>query len=246
MLFTTRSTNQLKVTSGAGENQTVQHFDHVVMTAPSPIVERACEGLSEDERKRLNSAEYLGVICTSLLLDRPLAGYYVTNVIDSWVPLTGIIEMGAIVDPQYLGGHYLVYLPRYLMADDAGFQETDEAIHERCLTTLEKMYPNFNRDQVAAIQTARARHVMALPTLRYSEQLPPVVCSVPGLYLLNSAQVTKGNLNVNETIEIVERELEQSVLPDAQSRVNSAATSWKTNESPSSQAVAFSDPLVQA
>jgi protoporphyrinogen oxidase len=154
-----------------------------------------------------------------LLLDRPLAGYYVTNVIDSWVPLTGIIEMGAIVEPQYLNGHYLVYLPRYLMANDAGFDEPDESIHERCLVTLERMYPNFNRSQVSAIQTARARHVMALPTLKYSEQLPPVVCSVPGLYLLNSAQVTKGNLNVNETIEIVERELEQSILPDSQAKM---------------------------
>ncbi len=179
--------------------------------------------MNDTERARLNGAEYLGVVCTSLLLDRPLAGYYVTNIIDSWVPLTGIIEMGAIVDPQYLNGNYLVYLPRYLMANDAGFDESDETIHERCLTTLEKMYPKFDRTQVAAIQTARARYVMALPTLRYSEQLPPVVCSVPGLYLLNSAQVTKGNLNVNETIEMVERELANSIMPDFQAKMNVAA-----------------------
>ncbi len=127
--------------------------------------------------------------------------------------------MGSIVDPKYLDGHYLVYLPRYLMADDPGFDETDETIHERCLQTLEKMYPGFARSQVAAIQTARARHVMTLPTLRYSEQLPPIVSSVPGLYLLNSAQVTKGNLNVNETIEIVERALSESILPDAAIRL---------------------------
>lgn len=214
------ATNQLLVTCGKGENERVERFDRVVMTAPSPIVDKACEGLKAQERQRLNGAEYLGVVCTSLLLDRPLAGYYVTNIIDSWVPLTGIIEMGAIVDPQYLNGHYLVYLPRYLMANDPGFEESDETIHERCLATLERMYPDFKRSQVSAIQTARARHVMALPTLRYSEQLPPVVCSVPGLYLLNSAQVTKGNLNVNETIEIVERELEQSVWPDSQANVS--------------------------
>ena len=206
---------QLQVTCGTNENERVEHFDCVVMTAPSPIIDKACVDLNDHERQRLKAAEYLGVVCTSLLLDRPLAGYYVTNVIDSWVPLTGIIEMGAIVEPQYMNGHYLVYLPRYLMANDAGFDEPDETIHERCLTTLERMYPNFNRSQVSAIQTARARHVMALPTLKYSEQLPPVVCSVPGLYLLNSAQVTKGNLNVNETMEIVERELENTVWPDA-------------------------------
>jgi protoporphyrinogen oxidase len=154
-------------------------------------------------------------VCTSLLIDKPLGGFYVTNITDDWVPLTGIIEMGSIVKPEYLGGHYLVYLPQYLLSDDPRFEETDEVIHERCLTTLAKIYPDFDRSRVAAIQTARARHVMTLPTLNYSKRLPPVVSSVPGLYLLNSAQVTVGNLNVNETIEIVERELARAVLPDA-------------------------------
>lgn len=208
------ATNKLLVTCGQGSAERVEAFDRVVMTAPSPMIAKTCPGLNDDERDRLTKAEYLGVVCTSLLIDRPLAGYYVTNITDSWVPLTGIIEMGAIVDPQYLGGHYLVYLPRYLLANDPGFDESDEAIHERCLATLEKMYPDFNRSRVAAIQTARAKYVMALPTLNYSQNLPPVVSSVPGLYLLNSAQITKGNLNVNETIEIVERELEQSIYPD--------------------------------
>jgi protoporphyrinogen oxidase len=206
------ASNQLLVHCGQGKSARVEKYQNVVMTTPSPMIAQSCDGLNEDERSRLLGAEYLGVVCTSLLLDRPLAGYYVTNITDTWVPLTGIIEMGAIVDPKYLGGKYLVYLPRYLLANDAGFDESDEVIHERCLATLERMYPSFNRTQVAAIQTARARYVMALPTLKYSETLPPVVSSIPGLYLLNSAQITKGNLNVNETVEIVYRELNQCPL----------------------------------
>ena len=203
----------LHVTSGAGDDQVTRKFERVVTTVPSPIISRSCPQLTEDERQRLASAEYLGVVCTSLLLDRPLGGYYVTNITDSWVPLTGVIEMGSIVAPEYLGGNYLVYLPRYLLADDPALAEPDESIHERCLATLEKIYPKFDRSQVKAIQTARAKHVMALPTLNYSRNLPPVVSSVPGLFLLNSAQITKGNLNVNETIEHVEARLEDSVWP---------------------------------
>ncbi len=54
---------------------------------------------------------------------------------------------------------------------------------------------------------------MALPTLNYSQHLPPVVTSLPGYYILNSAQITKGNLNVNETIEHVEARLEDAIWP---------------------------------
>lgn len=205
----------LRVTCGSGDDVRTLTFDRVVNTAPSPIISRSCPSLTEDEHRRLGSAEYIGVVCTSLLLDRPLGGYYVTNITDSGIPLTGVIEMGSIVAPEYLGGNYLVYLPRYLMANDPGLEESSESIHERCLATLEKMYPNFQRSQVRAIQTARAKHVMALPTLNYSQQLPPVVTSLPGYYILNSAQITKGNLNVNETIEHVEARLDDAIWPDA-------------------------------
>ncbi len=187
-----------------GRDHTVESFDRVVMTVPNPVILASCRGLSEGERQSLAATEYLGVVCTSMLLDRPLTGYYVTNITDGWVPLTGIIEMTAIVDPKHLGGKHLIYLPRYLMSDSPGFDESDEQVHQRCVATLEKMHPQFRREQVLGLQTARARYVMALPTMNYSKNLPSVRASVPGLYLLNSSQITKGNLNVNETIEVVD------------------------------------------
>jgi len=45
---------------------------------------------------------------------------------------------------------------------------------------------------------------MAIPTIRYSELLPPQKTSAEGFYLVNSSYILKGNLNVNETIEIAE------------------------------------------
>jgi protoporphyrinogen oxidase len=205
---------QVSVTFGSNENPTVATFDRVILTVPSPIIAASCPGLKPEEKDRLNDVEYLGVVCTSLLLDRPLGGYYVTNITDSWVPLTGIIEMGAIVSPDKLGGKYLVYLPQYLMAEDERLSESDADIQERCLATLEKMYPDFRRSQVVGIRTGRAKYVMALPTIRYSERRPPVVSSLPGVYLLNSARIVKGNLNVNESLELLREDFDAEVWPD--------------------------------
>jgi protoporphyrinogen oxidase len=207
-------TRELVITVGRDGNLSKHRFDRVVMTVPSTVISQSCPDLTPDEHDRLGAAEYLGVVCTSLLLTKPLGGFYVTNITDSWVPLTGIIEMGAIVKPDKLNGHYLVYLPQYLLASDSGFEEAESSIHERCLSTLEKMYPNFDRSQVVAIQTARARQVMALPTVNYSQRLPHVCASIPGLYLLNSAQVVKGNLNVNETLELLEEHIDATLIED--------------------------------
>jgi protoporphyrinogen oxidase len=180
-------------------------FDKVIITVPSPHIALMCPQLSSAEKSRYEECEYLGVICSSVLLDRPLSPYYVTNITDEWVPLTGVINLTTIVDPADFGNKHLVYLPKYVLAkDDAAFAESDEAIQERLLGVLDKMYPEFKRDQVLAFQTARARNVMALPTLNYSDKLPPAKTSIPNIYVVNSAQITKGNLNINETIEVAE------------------------------------------
>jgi protoporphyrinogen oxidase len=189
------------------------HFDRVVFTTPTPTISHACPQLNGDERRRFNGVEYLGIVCSSLLLKKPLSRYYVTNITDSWVPLTAVIEMTTIVDRAELGGHSLVYLPKYMMADEPAFAETDEVVRERCLATLEKMYPNFSRDDVLAFRTARARCVMALPTLSYSERLPPMQTSIPGVYAVNSAQILKGNLNVNETVQVAEDAIRTVLAP---------------------------------
>jgi protoporphyrinogen oxidase len=188
-------------------------FDQIVFTTPAPIIANVCPQLTADEQARFRGIEYLGIVCSSLLLKKPLSKYYVTNITDDWVPLTAVIEMTTIVDRAELGGHALVYLPKYMMSDEPGFTETDDVIRERCLATLERMYPDFSRDDVLAFRTSRARYVMALPTLSYSERLPPMKTSVPGVYAVNSAHILKGNLNVNETIEIAENAIQGVLAP---------------------------------
>jgi protoporphyrinogen oxidase len=181
-----------------------RQFDRVVLTAPAPVVARICPGLSDDERHRLEAVEYLGVRCASLLLKRALAGFYVTNITDSWVPFTAVIEMTALVDPAQFGGRSLVYLPKYLPAGDPGFDLPGREIEETSVAALERMYPAFRRDDVLAFRVSRARHVMALPTLGHCRNAPPTRTSLPGVYLVNSAQIVHGTLNVNETIRLAD------------------------------------------
>ncbi len=202
----------LEVTFGNGR---VELFDNVVSTIASPLISNSCEELSAEEHQRLKGIRYLGVVCASMLLKKPISEYYVTNITDTWVPLTAVIEMSAIVDPgTQLGGQHLVYLPKYLPDDDAGLDVSDEAYQETCLSTLEKMYEHFDRRDVVEFKVARTKYVAALSTVDYSTRLPPIVTSVPGFYALNSAHILKGNLNVNETIFTGEELMTQRVWPD--------------------------------
>ncbi len=42
--------------------------------------------------RRRAGVKYQGIVCASVLLERPLAGFYVTNILDDGMPFTGVIE----------------------------------------------------------------------------------------------------------------------------------------------------------
>jgi len=189
------------------------HFDKVIMTTPNSILSRVCSDLNEDEKQRFDSVEYLGIVCASVLLKKGLSPYYVTNITDDWVPMTAVIEMTTIVAPEELGGKSLVYLPKYVPSDHELFEKSDDEIQESFLSALDRMYPEFSRDDVIDFKLSRVRSVMAIPTLNYSELLPPMKSSVEGLYVVNSSYILKGNLNVNESITIAEDAM-QTILKD--------------------------------
>lgn len=185
-------------------DDTRNNFDRVIVTAAAPQAARMVQGLDPQERTRLQSIRYLGVICASVLMKRPLAGYYVTNITDPSIPFTGVIEMSALVDRQEFGGNHLVYLPKYVSPDDPMFEISDSELENRFLGALERMYPSFDRADVLTFKVSRVRNVVALPTLNYSELVPPMQSSIAGLYLVNSSQIVNGTLNVNESVQLAQ------------------------------------------
>ncbi len=191
------------------ENGAIESFDRVVLTTPAPVAARVCAELPEDERARLGGVRYQGIICASLLLKKPLADFYVTNITDASVPFTAVIEMSALVDREQFGGHALVYLPKYVDPEDEAFSMSDDEIEEKFLDALARMYPNFERGDLVSFRVSRVRHVFPLPTLDYSKRLPPVETSAHGVHILNSAHILNGTLNVNETVQLAERAARQ-------------------------------------
>jgi protoporphyrinogen oxidase len=181
-----------------------EEFDQVAVTLPAPLAARLCPDLDSDERERLCGVRYVGIVCASLLLKRPLSGFYVTNITDEGLPFTGVIEMTALVDRAHFGGRSLVYLPRYVPPDDPLFERGDGEVRESFLAGLRRMHPDLAPDDVVAFRVSRARQVFALSTLGYSDRLPPLTTSVPGLHLVSSAHVLNGTLNVNETLRLAE------------------------------------------
>ncbi len=115
--------------------------------------------------------------------------------------------MTTLVDKKQFGGNSLVYLPRYLAQDDPFWKASDDEVRTTFLAALERMYPNFKRDDVIDFRVARARDVLAISTLDYSATtLPAMRTSLANVFIVNSAQIESGTLNLNETVGLANRQ----------------------------------------
>jgi protoporphyrinogen oxidase len=227
-LYDARATEVRSVDGRVQVSTTIglHEFDNVILTIPCSRIADLCPQLTEAERSRLRTVRYQGIVCAALLLDAPLADYYITNITDARVPFTAVIEMTALVDPSHFGGRALVYLPKYLTQEDPFWNRTDAQIEAEFLSALERMYPHFQRRQVQVFQVSRVREMLAVTTVDYSTKLlPGSPTSMERVFIVNSAQIANGTLNVNETLGLADRKARelQSLLLGSGARATAPA-----------------------
>jgi len=121
--------------------------------------------------------------------------------------------MSALVDKKNFGGSSLVYLPKYVSPDDPLFSQPDDEIRSYFLDNFKKMYPWLTDENIKFAGVARARHVITVARMNYSEILPAVKTSLPGVSIINTSHIKDGTLNVNETVRVAETKLEEILSP---------------------------------
>jgi len=167
----------------------IRTYDAVVATAQVPVFQRMIPAAAEQYRAFLAQTEYLGIVCPLMVLDRPLTGYWTLNITDDRVPFTGVIETTAYIDPSYVGGHHLVYLPKYTAPGSALGAQSDDAIKAMWLENLRTMFPDFDERSVRYFQVHRERYVEPLHGLDSTDQIPAVQTPIDALFLVTTAQI---------------------------------------------------------
>jgi protoporphyrinogen oxidase len=170
--------------------QGVLPADAVILTPALPIVAKLLAAhLSADELKPFGAVSYLANVCLILELDRSLSDTYWLNVNDPSFPFVGVIEHTNFESASSYGGRSIIYLSRYLPADDVYFRMDDGAILEHCLPYLRSMFPAFAREWVLNHHVWRARYAQPVVTRGYGATLPAKRSGVGGVYVASMAQI---------------------------------------------------------
>jgi protoporphyrinogen oxidase len=151
-------------------------------------------------RARLESVGYLANVCVVLELTRSLSELYWMNVNDPGFPFVGVIEHTHLDQADPTGRRRVVYLSRYLPADEPAFTWSDAETIDFTLAHLRRMFPDLDPAAVTAAHVWRARYAQPIVSCGYADRVPGCETPIPGAWIASMAQIYPEDRGTNYAI----------------------------------------------
>lgn len=185
----------------------LMEFDAVVAAIPTPAFGHLLPSADETYLDILAQTRYLGLVCATLVLDRPLSDYWTLSLTDPSSPFSTIVEMQHPDNPDY----HIVYLPKYTAPENDWMGVPDEAIQDAWLMRLRQIYPSLKPEHIKHFIISRSRYVDPVHFLNATERIPAVATPYTGLYLANTSQVYP-DLPTSEAVIAHARRVAQQII----------------------------------
>jgi protoporphyrinogen oxidase len=147
------------------------------------------------------TVDFQGAVCSVISMDDPLTDTYWLNVADE-APFGALIEHTNFVPPERYGGEHLLYAVKYVQStDDPLWQQDDDGVEETWFAGIESLFPDFDREAVNWVRTARNPRVAPIYERGYLEKVLPYDLGdevAEGLYyagMASRAQYPERSLN---------------------------------------------------
>jgi protoporphyrinogen oxidase len=167
----------------------LERHDDAVVTMQAPVAARLVPEAPAEYRQQLQAQRYLGIVCPLFVLDRPLTNVWTLNIADAEALVTGVIETTSYIDPSFVGGHHLVYVPKYVTADSPWLTASDDEIRTAWSAALTRIVPGFADATVRHCLVHRERFVEPLHSPGAGSRTLPFDSPVTGLHLATTSQI---------------------------------------------------------
>lgn len=174
---------------GLRVNGELRRYEAIAVTVQAPIFRRLIPTAPREYLDFLDKTTYLGIVCPLLVLDRPLTPYWTVNITDTSIPFTGVIETTSYIDPAHVGGHHLVYLPKYTAPGSSLQTLSNDQIQAMWIDNIKRMFPDFDASRIRYFLVHREKFVEPLHGLNDTHLIPSIATPVQRLFLATTAQI---------------------------------------------------------
>ncbi|MEF8784789.1 MAG: NAD(P)/FAD-dependent oxidoreductase [Haloarculaceae archaeon] len=191
----------LETTAGTVESLTVETANGPATHDVDAAVVATMPNVLEDLTGYTCDIDFQGTVCSVISMDESLTETYWLNIAEE-VPFGALIEHTNFVSPERYGGEHLLYAVSYIQSpDEELWQMDDDGVEDAWLSGIESLFPDFSRESVNWIETARNPRTAPIYERGYLDMVIPYDLSdavAEGVYyagMASRAQYPERSLN---------------------------------------------------
>ena len=145
----------LGLANGRVDSLTVDTDDGTTTHDVDATVVATMPNVLEDLTGYTCDIDFQGTVCSVISMDESLTETYWLNIAEE-VPFGALIEHTNFVSPDRYGGEHLLYAVSYIQSpEEELWKMDDDGVEEAWLSGIESLFPDFSRESVNWIETAR-------------------------------------------------------------------------------------------
>lgn len=173
-----------------------QSFDKLIYTGPDEKLYQMLQ-----LAKTIKSIPYMANICALFILKKSFTKYYWTTVLDSDYPFIALIEQTNMIKNRY-NHKKLLYVSRYLKADNPLFKMTNTDIKKLFIKFLLKINPEFNKKDILECKISKAEYAQPIIKKNYFKNIKPFKTQFENIYLVNMTQIYPEDRGINHAVRL--------------------------------------------
>mgnify|MGYP001408421441 CR=1 FL=1 len=186
-----------------------EKFDKVLLMIPEPEISKLIDkNKYEKFYTKLNGIKYLKNVTIILNTNKPICKYYMLNISDTEIPITGLIGFSNVYGTEQFGNTYIYYLTNYFEESEI-YEYSDKEVFNIYIPSLKKINSEFNESWIIDYKVVRYPYADVLRDLNFFDKLLPNETPIKNLYMCTAAQTYPEMSVLNSSVKQIKNGIEQ-------------------------------------
>ena len=180
-------------------NFTISQNEKVISTIPLFVLKNI---IKSKKLKYLEKFYGIGVVLCIFEINKKLSDCYWTSVSNENLPFNAVIQQNRLYPKSK---NEIVYTSKYINFKDSFFKLNDKIIADKIFESLEKIYPNFSKENVLNYKIIKSKNAAPIPNLKTINKLPRFKSNIENFWHGGLEYIYPEDRGVGNSIEISEK-----------------------------------------
>jgi protoporphyrinogen oxidase len=167
---------------GVRSGDTVEAFEAVISTVPTPFVSKLIPGLPDSAKAAYEAIQNVGVVCVVFKLRKSVTPNFWVNVFDPTMAIPGFVEFSRLRPT----GDTIVFVPYYMPTSSARWGHRNDELIDEAFGYLKRINPSLTDSDRIDAAAGRLSHAQPVCPPGFGAMIPKVQTPIAGLQVADT------------------------------------------------------------